>query len=151
MSVAPRELLQLAKELISNGSEVKNRTAAGRIYYSIYQATEWLDEILSSHGGIAEKSGIHTARISKFQYYPTSGNLEKIGGENIGSDCARTIRSIGHMMANIYTLRIKADYKPKDTFTADEVMICFLSAEKLLIKLETLREDPKIAKIISSH
>ncbi len=148
MPVSPKQLLQLAQELIDNDSEVELRAAAGRIYYSVYQATEWLDETLSNHGGITSNAGSHMKRISKFQNYPTSGNLKTIGGENIGSDCARTIRVIGHMMAQIYTFRIKADYKPEETFTADEAEISIRSAGKLLTKLETLREEPQIAKII---
>ena len=97
MGVTPAQLLELAKSLIDDRDEARNRAAASRSYYAAFHVCKPLAESMPKPPG--KFRGTHQEIIRKFKQYVNSK-----------SELMLQIRVIGYMLHQAHQRRIIADY-----------------------------------------
>jgi hypothetical protein len=126
MPIQPRQLLELAKNLVCD-DEPKNRAAASRAYYAAYHTCRPVADALPDP--VAPFRGSHERLILAMQQCPPRSTKSAVHKE---------IRSIGFKMALIRPLRVTADYEfgvPFDRRVAEQAI---LEAEAIIMRIEAL-------------
>ena len=100
MAVSPRDLLQMARQLMSEDKEINYRTAANRAYYSAFHCCRPLAESLPQ--APTRKKGSHDRLIERLKHHP----IKKV---SLGRD--EKIRTLGFLWGRCKSLRTRADYR----------------------------------------
>ena len=120
MAVTPRDLLQMARQLMSESKEINYRTAANRAYYCAFHACGLVANSLpqdSRRGG-----GSHEKLISKLKNHPVRRSSR--ARDN-------SIRALGNFLDNGKALRVEADYRIGGEFKRNKAEELILTAVKI--------------------
>ena len=120
MSVTPHELLAAARA-IPQTDEASRRTVIHSLYYAAYQAAYDFHCSLPIPGSVGDAKGKHEQLIAQ---------LSK-PGVNSGHPTHMVSRRLGIILGALFALRIRADYKPKDTITSEDVDMALFHAEDI--------------------
>jgi len=108
MTIAPRDLLQFASQLINDHSEVAQRAAASRTYYGAYHLAV---QVASHHqiplGQASRNAGVHEKLIVA---------LERCGG--LPRAIEVNVQVLGTILRQCRDLRTEADYDIHNDFPA---------------------------------
>ena len=103
MSITPKDLLSLAKRIVSAGeSEVDFRNAMGRAYYAAYHEAKRFHDSLPSPGNAPpSKVGVHAELAFRLQRPTIQQSDPRF----------RTSQNVGWHMTWLHDKRINADYR----------------------------------------
>lgn len=126
MSIAVGDLLDLAKDLRANSTEVSWRGSISRAYYAAFhQAGDW-HQALPSQGMLPGKPG--------GKHHDLAGQLSN--PTLPATDQRRSLSmSMGYMLRDAHRLRVKADYSLNENITASETDQLLISARKIVASL----------------
>lgn len=120
MSVTPHDLLAAARA-IPHADEAGRRALISRVYYAAFQAAREFHGSLSVPGSVGNAQGEHAQLISQ---------LSK-PGVNTGHPTHLASRQIGVILGSLLVLRVKADYRPKETVTVEDAETALYKAEDI--------------------
>ncbi len=109
MSVTPHELLAAA-QAIPHTDEASRRAIINRVYYAAFQAAYDFHCSLPTPGSVGSAKGEHAQLIASLSK-PTV---------NSGHPTHLTSRRLGVMLNALLTLRVKADYRPKENVSVED-------------------------------
>jgi uncharacterized protein (UPF0332 family) len=120
MSVTPRELLAAARALPET-DEASRRAIVNRVYYAAFHAAYEFHASLPVPGSVGNASGEHAQLIAQL----SKPNV------NTGHPTHLASRRIGVILGSLLALRVKADYRPNETVTENDVVSAWLKAEDI--------------------
>lgn len=97
----PIEFLDKARDLLKSSDESDSRTCISRAYYAAYHSCLKLASKIQRYQPTPKDAGSHEALIRELTNYPAA---------EYGSDIARKIKSVGHILAQLKKHRVQADY-----------------------------------------
>lgn len=123
MSVAPRDLLNGARQIRAGlADEAGFRAAISRAYYAAYHDARAFHDALPSAGLAGSATGSHEKLIAQLTN-PTVPRADP--------NCMRS-RRIGHILNDIYRLRIVSDYKITINVLATDADVALRQADTIL-------------------
>lgn len=123
MSISPANFLNAAERLLAGEDEVDHRNAASRAYYGMYHACQqWCDSLDGFAISGTGRGGVHFRFIQAMADYR--------GPE------ADKVKSIGNMLKHIKNLRVKADYKLHESFSAAYAAIACNTSRKAMEEIQ---------------
>lgn len=120
MSVTPHELLAAARA-IPHEDEAGRRAVISRTYYAAFQAARLFHSSLSSPGSVGNAKGEHAQLIAQLSK-PTV---------NTGHPTHLASRRCGVILNSLLALRVKADYRPDETVTVEDLETAVLKAQDI--------------------
>lgn len=121
MPVTPKLLFEAAKALGRGKSEVDQRNAASRAYYAAYHRCLPIAESIGLSG---ETKGVHRNLIDTLT---TTRDIR--------------VKSMGYMLDQCRSLRVKADYEIHIEFSAENARLVMSQCERIMSKADALDPD----------
>ena len=120
MAVTPRDLLQMARQLMNEDKEINYRTAANRAYYSAFHACTLVANSLAQSSN--RRGGPHEKLIAKLKNHPVRRpSRARDNG----------IRAMGNLLDNGKALRVDADYRIGGEFNRNKAEELILTAARI--------------------
>lgn len=131
------KLLEFAQQLfqVHDNDQAKLKTVISRAYYATFHSSKWLDSNTQNHGNL-EDLGAHRQLSKKFSDYPPNNNLDRLD-----ASVARSIKSVGYLLATLHASRLQADYDINETTTINEADAAIKLAIKIIDKLNSIQND----------
>ena len=126
MASSTDDLINFAKEIAGNPSEIHQRCSASRAYYASYHLCNGFAETRDIPHHYEEKTsyGFHEALIKRFTEF------------NQTSKEATNLKSVGYMLRQSRDIRVNADYRLTETFDSKDTKLAIGYFEKIFERLE---------------
>ena len=128
MAVSPLDLLQMARQLMSEEKEINYRSAANRAYYCAFHACTFVAASLPQSSN--RRGGPHEKLIAKLKNHPV--RRPSRARDN-------SIRALGNFLDNGKALRVEADYRIGGEFNrnkAEELILTAVRIGEIITEIE---------------
>ncbi len=130
MSITNNDLLIYAEKLLSeDGTEVIYRSIARLSYYSSFHLCHKVSKIIKSSYSPKVSQGIHEEVCQILQKMVLKGDDKSI---------VMAIRSSGHILALMKSMRVHADYKLDNDFSLKDAQTMISQAKKIKEKISMI-------------